>query len=80
MGDLYSKNRDLFVRRYEHAKLVAQANIQAREIRIIELEEEIERCKVDIEAQNKVIEEQEKNILLQKQALEAEQINKPKDG
>ena len=54
--------------RFEHQKLVAQANIHARHIRIIELQEEIERCNLDIEAQKKVIAEQDKNIQIQNDA------------
>jgi len=69
MGDLFSTNLDLTILRHEHMKLVAQANIQARMIRMIELQEEIDRCKVDVEAQNKVIAEAEKNITIHKEAL-----------
>jgi acyl-coenzyme A synthetase/AMP-(fatty) acid ligase len=56
--------------RFEHAKMVATANIAARKIRIIELKEEIQRCINDIEAQEKVILEQNKNIEIQKKAIE----------
>lgn len=76
MGDLHSGNRKLFIKRYEHAKLVAESNIQGREIRIMELEEEIDRCRKDMEAQIKVIEEQDRNIALQKAELEKEQAAK----
>lgn len=76
MGDIHSGNRKLFIKRYEHAKLVALSNIQAREIRIMEIEEEIERCRKDIEAQNKVIEEQDKSIRLQNAEIEKEQAAK----
>lgn len=74
MADLFSSNRNLFIKRYEHQKTVATANIQAREIRIMELEEEIQRCRIDIDAQHKVIEEMDKNIQLQ-----YEEINKEKE-
>lgn len=68
MGDLFSGNVDLTVMRHEHVKLVAQANIHARNIRVIELQEEIERCKNDIEAQNKVIAEADRNIQIHREA------------
>lgn len=70
MADLSSTNRVLIIKRHEHAKLVALSNIQAREIRIMELEEEIERNKNDIVAQKKVIEEAENNIKQQRALLE----------
>ena len=57
MGDLFVGNLDLTILRHDHIKLVAQANIQARTIRIIELQEEIARCENDIIAQKKVVEE-----------------------
>jgi hypothetical protein len=72
MGDLFSKNRMLFIKRYEHQKLVALSNIQAREIRIMELQEEIERCQVDMDAQRKVIAEMDLNIKLQHEEAEKE--------
>ena len=72
MGDLFSMNIDLTIMRHEHMKLVAQANIQARQIRIIELQEEIARCNNDIEAQNKVIADADKNITIHKEAKEKE--------
>lgn len=65
MADLFSTNRALFIKKYERDKLVALANVQSREIRIMELEEEIIRNRNDITAQYKVIEEMEKNIQLQ---------------
>ena len=72
MGDLFPTNRQLFIKRHEHQKLVALSNIQAREIRIMEIEEEIERNRIDIEAQKKVIEEADKNIKLQQAEIEKE--------
>ena len=53
---------------FRSQKQVALANITARTIRIMELEEEIIRMKNDIEAQNKVIAEQDKNIQIQAEA------------
>jgi hypothetical protein len=67
MADLYSKNRELFIKKYERDKLVALTNIQSREIRIMELEEEIERNRADIEAHNKLLASLDMNI---KQQLE----------
>jgi len=67
MADLFSTNTDLTIMRHEHVKLVAQSNIQARAIRILELQEEIARCTNDIEAQKKVMEEAEKNIVIHKE-------------
>jgi hypothetical protein len=62
MPDLFDTNNNLTIMRFEHQKLIAEANIKARSIRILELEEESLRCKADIEAQKKVIEEQERQI------------------
>ncbi len=64
MADLFSTNRNLVVMRHEHSKLVALSNIHAREIRIIELQEEIDRNKLDVDAQRKVIDEAEKQIAI----------------
>jgi hypothetical protein len=53
-------------------------NIQAKSIRIIELQEEIVRCNNDMEAQKKVIEEAERNIKIHQEAKnskEKEQLN-----
>jgi len=69
MADIHKKNRDLFIKKYERDKLVAQANIQSREIRILELLDEIERNKDDIEAQNKVIRDMDFNINQQKEEI-----------
>lgn len=71
MPDLIT-NRALHLKRYEHAKLVALSHIHAREIRIMELEEEIARSMTDIEAQKKVIIDNEFNIQLQLKAIEEE--------
>lgn len=80
MADLFSSNMDLTIMRHEHIKLVAQANIQARQIRIIELQEEIARCGNDIEAQNKVIVEAEKNIRIHKEAKEAKEAKEKENS
>jgi septal ring factor EnvC (AmiA/AmiB activator) len=72
MADLFSRNRNLFIKKYERDKLVALSQIQSHEIRIIELEEEIERCHKSVDAQKKVLEELEKNIKLQHQEIEKE--------
>ena len=77
MGDLFSKSRELIVKRHEHTKMVAAANIQAREIRLLELEEETQRIREDMAAQRKVIEEAEKNI--QDQMRESEKDKEAKD-
>lgn len=68
MADLFNSNNNITIMKFEHAKLVAQANLQARQIRILELQEEIKRCENDIEAQKKVIAEQDKNIKIQIEA------------
>jgi hypothetical protein len=68
MADINGSNCDLVIMRHEHIKTVAQGNIQARQIRIFELQEEINRCKSDIEAQTKVIEDAERNISIHKEA------------
>jgi hypothetical protein len=70
MSDLNSTNRNLIIKRHEHARLVALSNVHAREIRIIELEEEIERNKVDIIPQRNVIAEAEANIKQQQAIIE----------
>jgi hypothetical protein len=76
MADLFSTNNNLTIMRFEHQKQVAVANITARTIRIMELEEEIARMNADIEAQNKVIAEQDKNIQIQIEAKKAEKAEK----
>ena len=78
MADLFSTNNNLTIMRFEHQKIVAQANIQARQIRILELQEEIERCNLDIEAQKKVIVDQDKNIQIQKDADAKKTAEQPK--
>lgn len=72
MADLGSTNRKLSIMKYDHNKLVAMAQIQATEIKIIELGEEIERCRGNIEAQKKVIEEMDMNIQQQKELIAEE--------
>lgn len=61
-------NCDLVIMRHEHIKTVALANIQAKKIRIFELQEEIVKCKSEIDLQNKVIEDADKNISIHKEA------------
>lgn len=72
MADIFSKNRILFIKRYEHQKLVALGHIHAREIRLLELEEEVQRCQDDIAAQRKVIAEADHNIRLQNEEISKE--------
>ena len=73
MADLGSKNRKLFIMKYEHQKLVAKATMQAKEIKILELGEEIERCKGDIEAQKKLLVEMDENIAQQEELMKEEE-------
>jgi hypothetical protein len=72
MGDLFSNNRQIFIKKHERDKIRAQAQILDREIRISELHEEIERCNQDIAGQRKIIAEQDKNIQLQINEIEKE--------
>jgi len=72
MADLGSRNRQLSIMKYEHNKLVAMAQIQAKEIKIIELGEEVERCRNDIEAQKKTMEEMDLNIQQQTELIAEE--------
>ena len=66
MADITSKSRELTIMKFERDKLVALTNIQSKEIRKIELQEEMERCQIDIDQQKKKIEEYDENIRLQK--------------
>lgn len=79
MADLFSKNRLLTIKKHERDKLVAQAQIHAREIRIMEIEEEIERCRADIVGQQKIIADCDFNINQQLEEMEKEkkQAEKP---
>jgi hypothetical protein len=72
MADLNTKSREYVIKKHEYSKLVALSIIQAKEIRMIELQEEIERCKIEIDAQNNLIKESEKNITEQKELLKQE--------
>lgn len=72
MADLNTKSREYIIKKHEYSKLIALSLIQAKEIRIIELQEEIERCKTEIDAQNVLIKESEKNINEQKELLKQE--------
>lgn len=74
MADLNVINRHLQIKRYEHQKLVALTQVQAREIRIMELEEEIARCKTDIESQLKVTRDMEAQIKQQNEELAKEEL------
>lgn len=74
MADVNAKNRKLFIMKYEHQKLVAKAQMQAKEIKIIELGEEIERCKEDIKAQQKVLNDMDENIKQQNTLIEEENM------
>jgi hypothetical protein len=70
--DLTSTNRNLTIKRHEHIKLIALSQIHARQIRIMEIEEEIARCNHDIECQKKVIEDADMNVNQQKAEIERE--------
>lgn len=72
MADLNKVNRLLVIKRHEHSKLIAQANILAREIRISELQDEIGRCEADANAQRKIITESDFNIKQQQEELAKE--------
>ncbi len=67
MPDLNTKSREYVIKKHEYSKLIALSVIQAKEIRMIELQEEIEKCKTEIEAQNSLIKESDKNINKQKE-------------
>lgn len=69
MADLNTKSREYVIKKHEYAKLIALSVIQAKEIRMIELQEEIERCKTEIDAQHALIKESEKNINEQKELM-----------
>ncbi len=62
MADLFSKNLDLTIMRHQYYKTVAQGRIQSLEIRLLEIEEEIEHCNKFIDEQKRVIEEAMKQI------------------
>jgi hypothetical protein len=70
MADLFSTNRIIFIKKFERDKMIAQAQILSREIRIAELMDEIDRCNKDIEGQNKIIADMDMNIQ-QQLALDA---------
>ena len=76
MPDINSTNRLLTIKKSERDRLVAMANIQSREIRIMELEDEIDRCKLDIVAQNELIKEMEFNIEQQKEEMKKDKAGK----
>jgi hypothetical protein len=72
MADIYSKSRELSIKKFERDKLQLLCNIQSKEIRVMELEEEIERCRIDIEASREKIAEFDYNIRLQKEEMAKE--------
>ena len=72
MADLNTKSREYIIKKHEYSKLIALSLIQAKEIRMIELQEEIDRCKTEIDAQHVLIKESEKNINEQKELLKQE--------
>ena len=76
MADLNTKSREYVIKKHEYSKLIALSIVQAKEIRIIELEEEIERCRVEIEAQHNLTKESEKNISEQRELQKQEQEQK----
>lgn len=76
MADLSSLNRNLFIKRHEHRKLVALSQIHAQEIRIMELEEGIQRAYIDIEQQKGVIADAEENVRIQLEEIEKEKALK----
>ena len=76
MADLNTKSREYVIKKHEYSKLIALSLIQAKEIRIIELQEEIERCKTEIDAQNVLIKKSKKNINEQKDLLKQEKQEK----
>jgi len=73
MADLTNANRQLIIKRQQHAKLVALSQIGAREIRLMELAEEKARCEEDIAAQQKAIADADLNIKQQEDAIAEEQ-------
>lgn len=73
MADLFSKNRALTIKKFERDKLQAMANMHGNEIKIMELEDQIERCRGDVEAQQKRIEECDFNIQQQKEEMAKEE-------
>lgn len=74
MADLtHQKNRPLTIKRYERDKLVALSQIEAREIRIMEIQDEIDRCKEDIDNQKKLIASLDSQIKQQREEMAKEQ-------
>jgi len=73
MADITSKSRELTIMKFERDKLVALTNIQSKQIRKLELQEESERCDIDIEQQRKKLAECEENIRLQKEEAAKEE-------
>lgn len=72
MGDLTHVDRLVLLKKYDHEKVVATGRIHEKEIRIIELLDEIVKCRVDIEKSMKVIERCNLNIKLQEELVNKE--------
>lgn len=73
MSDVLTlRAKQLALKRFQQNRLVAQANVQGREIRIMELLEEQERCKEDIINQTKIIEQMDENIAAQEAEMKKE--------
>lgn len=73
MADLFDTNRQLMIKKYNRDKMVALAQIESREIRIMELEQEIERNRADIVAQNILVASLETEITKQQEEIQKEQ-------
>ncbi len=80
MADLTNKNRLLTIKKHEAKKLQALAYISSKEVRVMELEDEIQRCYDDMEAQKKLIGECEFNIKQQKEEMEKEKVEAEADA
>ena len=69
MGDLTNVDRMVLIKKYEHEKVIAIARIHEKEIRIIELLDEMVKCRADIGKSMKVIERCNLNIKLQEETV-----------
>jgi hypothetical protein len=49
MADIHRVNRPLTIRKYQRDKIVQQSSILAIEVRALEIEDEINRCRRDID-------------------------------
>ncbi len=72
MGDIFFKNRDLNIKKFERDKAKYKTAILEKEVRIMELYETIEQLKVDIEIDEKKVIEMDQNIKQQIEAKEKE--------